>query len=484
MGAAAVRRPVQLRGRWSPLALWPMKLAQGVPDPGAGPLRRSRPRRGRRSRRRLRTPEPWPPGAGGAAAHRPRGEAPRPLPEGRRRGRRGARRHAHPRRGTEGRRPAGLEVEVFREGREIKHPKTGAVLGRSRGGARRCPHHRRSRRPSRRPRFPSRAGVKVGDRFSRLVGQDPSGPAPAPGRRAREPDRGRHPGAGGASRQRRAASGWSMGDAHQRVSRPAGHQGRGVPPGQGRPGVGPAVPGRRTSSPSTSSGSRASRTWTSASSRSPRPEAVINTAFFVPSIDQAGRRRAAASRSAAGPANPPQAKPRSLLARLLGGDVEAGTYSSGEDAFPLRQVARASASRCWRSTSPSRPRTRFRAWWSATAIRSTCTGSSSGDSSPSGPSPCAAWGGSSPCSSPTSTGTGPRRHRQPVLAEVGLNSFILTLEGRQAPVPHGRTSPTSSSPSISRATASSRRCGPSASTRSISSRPARPSRSSSRTASS
>ena len=41
-----------------------------------------------------------------------------------------------------------------------------------------------------------------------------------------------------------------------------------------------------------------------------------------------------------GPANPPQAKPRSLLARLLGGDLEAGSYSSGEGTIPLRQVAR------------------------------------------------------------------------------------------------------------------------------------------------
>ena len=41
-----------------------------------------------------------------------------------------------------------------------------------------------------------------------------------------------------------------------------------------------------------------------------------------------------------GPANPPQAKQRSLLARLLGGDLEAGSYSSGEGTIPLRQVAR------------------------------------------------------------------------------------------------------------------------------------------------
>jgi len=63
-------------------------------------------------------------------------------------------------------------------------------------------------------------------------------------------------------------------------------------------------------------------------------------AFFVPpSIKSAG---AAAGKfsGGGGPANPPQAKQRSLLARLLGGDLEAGSYSSGEGTIPLHQVAR------------------------------------------------------------------------------------------------------------------------------------------------
>ena len=49
----------------------------------------------------------------------------------------------------------------------------------------------------------------------------------------------------------------------------------------------------------------------------------INTAFFVPSTIKpatAGGRFSVGG----GPANPPQAKPRSLLARLLGGDLECG----------------------------------------------------------------------------------------------------------------------------------------------------------------
>lgn len=71
----------------------------------------------------------------------------------------------------------------------------------------------------------------------------------------------------------------------------------------------------------------------------PRPEPAVTTAFFVPpSIRSASQ---AAQFSASGKTtNPPPARPRSLLARLLGGDLEAGTYSSGESSIPLREVAR------------------------------------------------------------------------------------------------------------------------------------------------
>ena len=72
----------------------------------------------------------------------------------------------------------------------------------------------------------------------------------------------------------------------------------------------------------------------------PQQDPAISTAFFVPpSIRSAGAAGAKFS-GGGGPANPPQAKQRSLLARLLGGDLEAGSYSSGEGTIPLRQVAR------------------------------------------------------------------------------------------------------------------------------------------------
>ncbi len=69
-----------------------------------------------------------------------------------------------------------------------------------------------------------------------------------------------------------------------------------------------------------------------------RPDPALTTAFFVPSGIREATRTARFSRG--GAANPPQARPRSLLERLLGGDLEAGTYSSGEDTIPLREVAK------------------------------------------------------------------------------------------------------------------------------------------------
>jgi len=70
----------------------------------------------------------------------------------------------------------------------------------------------------------------------------------------------------------------------------------------------------------------------------PRTDAALSTAFFVPpSI----RPTTQGSRfSQGGPANPPQAKQRSLLARLLGRELEAGSYSSGENSIPLKEVAK------------------------------------------------------------------------------------------------------------------------------------------------
>ncbi len=72
----------------------------------------------------------------------------------------------------------------------------------------------------------------------------------------------------------------------------------------------------------------------------PSTDAAIATAFFVPSSIKPQAPASSRFSAGGGLANPPQAKQRSLLARLLGGDLEAGSYSSGEGTIPLRQVAR------------------------------------------------------------------------------------------------------------------------------------------------
>ena len=132
----------------------------------------------------------------------------------------------------------------------------------------------------------------------------------------------------------------SMGDRHQRLPLPGGHQGRGLPPGQGRAAGRAAVQGREPPG-HLFQACPGQALHGGALLRLPQQDPAISTAFFVPpsirsAAGHAGRRFSAGG----GPANPPQAKQRSLLARLLGGDLEAGSYSSGEGTIPLRQVAR------------------------------------------------------------------------------------------------------------------------------------------------
>ena len=70
----------------------------------------------------------------------------------------------------------------------------------------------------------------------------------------------------------------------------------------------------------------------------PRPEPALSAAFFVPPSIKA---RTPGQFSASDRARvTPERKPRSLLARLLGGEMEAGAYSSGESSIPLKVVAR------------------------------------------------------------------------------------------------------------------------------------------------
>lgn len=67
---------------------------------------------------------------------------------------------------------------------------------------------------------------------------------------------------------------------------------------------------------------------------------LMKTALFVPSSVKPQPKGQFSADASNRPV--PQAKPRSLLARLLGGELEAGSYSSGESSIPLREVARVS----------------------------------------------------------------------------------------------------------------------------------------------
>ncbi|MEX2224021.1 MAG: VCBS repeat-containing protein [Candidatus Rokuibacteriota bacterium] len=63
---------------------------------------------------------------------------------------------------------------------------------------------------------------------------------------------------------------------------------------------------------------------------------MLSTALFVPSSVKPAPKEQFSADPRARPT--PQPKQRSLLARLLGGDLDAGTYSSGEASIPLREV--------------------------------------------------------------------------------------------------------------------------------------------------
>jgi hypothetical protein len=72
----------------------------------------------------------------------------------------------------------------------------------------------------------------------------------------------------------------------------------------------------------------------------PRVEPLLSTAFLVPpSIKPSGQGQFSASVRDRRDARKPK-ETRSLLARLLGGELEAGTYSSGEGSIPLKEIAK------------------------------------------------------------------------------------------------------------------------------------------------
>ena len=230
----------------------------------------------------------------------------------------------------------GLEIELFREGREIRHPKTGQILGRSEDvlGTTRIGEAQQafSMAP-----VPAGVEIKPGDRFRvastkvnivllPLLGSVRETLVETATQELVE---------------RLAATGRfrvTMGDAinvylaQQRLTAADFLAGKGV----------------REASERFKADNILAVHFTRAQGKpfmdvrffaAPRPDPAVAAAFFVPpSTLRAANPGPRFSQG--GPANPPQARPRSLLQRLLGGDLEAGSYSSGEGSLPLREVAK------------------------------------------------------------------------------------------------------------------------------------------------
>ncbi len=229
----------------------------------------------------------------------------------------------------------GLEVELYREGREIRHPKTGAVLGRAEESL------GQTRITAVQEAFSfavavKGSGVKPGDHFRVSSGKVNIVLLPLLGGvrenlvEAATED----------LVERLSASGRfqvMMGDqinvflAEQRIKAEEFLAGKGVKEAAQRFHAENLLAVRFT---------RVERKpyMEVRFFSQPAPDPVITTAFFVPSTIKPPS--TGARFSAGGSANPPQARRRSLLARLLGGDLESGSYSSGENTIPLRLVAR------------------------------------------------------------------------------------------------------------------------------------------------
>ena len=235
----------------------------------------------------------------------------------------------------DGARP-GLDVELFREGREIKHPRTGEVLGRAEDslGLARITQAQEGFAVA---TPPAGVEIKAGDRFRVSSGKVGIVLLPLLGSL-------RETLVETATQElveRLAATGRfkvTMGDtinvflAQQRLTATDFLAGKGV----------------RESAERFKADNILAVHFTRVQGRpfmdvrffaAPRADAAVTTSFFVPpSTLRAANPGPRFSQG--GPANPPQAKQRSLLQRLLGGELEAGSYSTGENSLPLREVAK------------------------------------------------------------------------------------------------------------------------------------------------
>jgi hypothetical protein len=230
----------------------------------------------------------------------------------------------------------GLEVEVYREGREIKHPRTGEILGRAEDvlGTARITQAQETLSVA---QAPVGLQIKPGDRFRVSSAKVKIVLLPLLGSL-------RETLVETATQEmveRLASTGRfqvTMGDsinvylAQQRITASDFLGGKGV----------------REASQQFKADNILAVYFTRAQGKpfmevrffsAPRPDPAVTTSFFVPpSTLRAANPGPRFSQG--GPADPPQARPRTLLQRLLGGQMEAGSYSTGENSLPLREVAK------------------------------------------------------------------------------------------------------------------------------------------------
>jgi hypothetical protein len=230
----------------------------------------------------------------------------------------------------------GLEVEVYREGREIKHPRTGEILGRAEDvlGTVRITQAQETLSVA---QAPAGLQIKPGDRFRVSSAKVKIVLLPLLGSL-------RETLVETATQEmveRLASTGRfqvTMGDsinvylAQQRITASDFLGGKGV----------------REASQQFKADNILAVYFTRAQGKpfmdvrffsAPRPDPAVTTSFFVPpSTLRAANPGPRFSQG--GPADPPQARPRTLLQRLLGGQMEAGSYSTGENSLPLREVAK------------------------------------------------------------------------------------------------------------------------------------------------
>jgi hypothetical protein len=230
----------------------------------------------------------------------------------------------------------GLEVEVYREGREIKHPRTGEILGRAEDvlGTARITQAQETLSVA---QAPAGLQIKPGDRFRVSSAKVKIVLLPLLGSL-------RETLVETATQEmveRLASTGRfqvTMGDsinvylAQQRITASDFLGGKGV----------------REASQQFKADNILAVYFTRAQGKpfmevrffsAPRPDPAVTTSFFVPpSTLRAANPGPRFSQG--GPADPPQARPRTLLQRLQGGQMEAGSDTTGQNSLPLREVAK------------------------------------------------------------------------------------------------------------------------------------------------